>query len=300
MGSVLSGIFGASNDYTADTNGQNYQRDLEQTHDALNANLSNQNSLNTMLLANANGQGANPAQEMLKRQTDINNQKNAGFIASQKGINPALAARLAAQNASTSNADAASQGAVLQAQQQLAAQGQLGNLYGQVGNQQLQRQQNFMGAQQGTNVVNAGVSNQNTQTAGQLGGGLLNAAGGIISAGIKAAPAVVAPVAAAALSKGGTVKKTQKVLVSPGELIKVPGKAKVSGDSEENDIVPMNLPAGTKVVPRSKASDDSKTKSFLKELASKNKVPDGDESGYAIIIQLKKRLAAIEKKVGKK
>ncbi len=86
--------------------------------------MQQQQQLLDTLKQQAAGQGPNPAQQMLQQSTQSNNAQNAGFLASQKGINPAIAQRLAAQNAAQMNQQSAGQGAVLGAQQQLAAQGQ--------------------------------------------------------------------------------------------------------------------------------------------------------------------------------
>lgn len=90
----------------------------------------------------------------------------------------------------------------------------------------------------------------------------------------------------ASLAKGGKVP----AMVSPGEIKippekakraetaaqyaayaartgkKIPGKAKVSGDSLENDTVPMNLDEGSIVVPRSKSKKPEDAAAFVKAL----------------------------------
>ena len=131
----------------------------------------NQQALAQALLAQSQGQGPNPAQAALNQQTNQNIQQNQGMIASQKGINPALATRLAAENAGNMNQQAAGQAATLQAQQQLGAQGQLGTVYNQ--------------EQQGTNAansINAGTSAQNAAANQNTASGLLNGAGAAVAA----------------------------------------------------------------------------------------------------------------------
>jgi hypothetical protein len=51
----------------------------------------------------------------------------------------------------------------------------------------------------------------------------------------------------------------------------IPGKAKVSGDSERNDTVPAMLSPGEIVVPRSKAQDPNMAAQFAHAIAMKNK-----------------------------
>lgn len=159
------------------------QSQLTQSQGNLGQIQGSQGALAQALLAQSQGQGPNPAQAMLNQQTNQNIKQNAGMIASQKGINPALATRLASQNAANMSQQAAGQGAVLGAQQQLAAQGNLANVYGQQANQNLQNasmsgqlaNQSSLGAQGITGGVMAqnAAANQNTQS------GLMGAIPGI-------------------------------------------------------------------------------------------------------------------------
>ena len=78
----------------------------------------------------ANGQGPNPAQAALNQATGNNIQQQAALMASQRGAgaNAGLLARQAAQQGANVQQQAAGQAAVMQANQQLAAMNQLGNL----------------------------------------------------------------------------------------------------------------------------------------------------------------------------
>jgi len=163
-------------------------------------------ALSQSLEAAANGQGPNPALEQLRQTTSSNINNAAGMAASARGVNPALAARMAVDTAGSENQAAAGQAATLSAEQQIAARQQLGqNLQGTVGaqlgqqaagtsllgtaggldlssqglNQQTGAQNAALnlGAQQ----INAGVSSQNASQWGQLIGGALNGAGGALS-----------------------------------------------------------------------------------------------------------------------
>lgn len=144
----------------------------QQDPNAVN-NLQNQygmvQSVEGQLQGVANGTGPNPALAQLQQTTDQNIAQNAGFVASQKGINPALAARLAGQNAGQMNQAAAGQAAVQTANQQLGALGQLGSLAGNT-------QSNIQAGLNSANSANAGIAQQNA--AGQY--GLINGVGGAI------------------------------------------------------------------------------------------------------------------------
>lgn len=126
--------------------------------------MSQQNALASQLQAQAMGNGPNPAAQALHQATNQNIAQSTGMIASQKGISPALAARLASENAGRMNQQAAGQAATMQAEQQLGAQSQLGNIYGQIQGQQAQAFQNA-----GNIYGNMGNQNlQNFQSSGQL------------------------------------------------------------------------------------------------------------------------------------
>lgn len=109
-----------------------------------------------------------------------------------------------------------------------------------------------------------------------------------------------------AFLKGGKVP----AVVSPGERVlnpheaeevrqgknptkmghKVPGKAKVEGNSPENDTVPAKLKPGTVVVPRSVENSDNpeqKGKDFIKAL-KEHKEPG--PKGFAKVLELKRKI----------
>lgn len=161
------------------------QSQLNTAQGNFNQTQGNQNALASALLAQSQGQGPNVAQNQLNQNTNQNIQQNAGMIASQKGINPALAARLASENASNISQQAAGQGAVLGAQQQVAAQQQLGSLYNNQATQNNQNaqlsgslaNQSSLGAQQ----INAGTSAQNAAANQNTSSGLLNGAGAALT-----------------------------------------------------------------------------------------------------------------------
>jgi len=133
-----------------------------------NQGIQNQESaLGQMLTAQANGGGPNPALAQLQQTTAANNNQAQGQIASTRGINPALAAKMGANIGAENNQQAAGQAATLRAQQMLAAQSQLGGILGQ------QAGQNIAGQQAATGLIGTagglqGQQNQlNQQTAAQ-------------------------------------------------------------------------------------------------------------------------------------
>jgi hypothetical protein len=167
---------------------QNFQPGISQSLGNFNQNYQNQNALAGQLQNQALGAGPNPAQNMLNQQTASNIQQGTGMIASQKGINPELAGRMAAQQTGNLNQQAAGQAATLGAQQQLGAQNSLSSLYGQQGNQQNTLQNTLQNAQSaqnnaqvaGTsnmNTVNASGAAQNAQNNANTAGGFLNSIG---------------------------------------------------------------------------------------------------------------------------
>lgn len=242
----------------------------------------------------AAGQGPNPALAQLNQATGANIANQAALMAAQRGSasNPALAARLAAQQGGNLQQQAAGQAATLQAQQSLNAIGGMGNLANTMAAQQAQQQQNaFNNAQaltgMGQNAVqNANQMNMQAQLADrQATQNMMGNLMGGIGAGIMKY----------ALAEGGEVPKKANyiteyfaeggevpALVSPGEkylpphavkAVKqganpmqvgetIPGKPKVAGakDSYANDTVPKTLKEGGIVLPRSvtKAKDPNK------------------------------------------
>lgn len=253
-GGLIKGA-GLNNSYNAGlpdiTKQANLPGDIQQAQQGYGGIQSDQNALAQALLAQSQGQGPNPAALQMQQAQDRANQQGAGLIASARGMNPALAARLASQQTAAGNQAVAQNTGIMGAQQQLAAQQQLGSLYGQQGSQNLNQQQILQGAlanqnqaiTQGTgsaNQINAGVAAGNQQTKSAITGQLLGAAGSL-----------------AGMSRGGYV----------------PGEAEVSGDSKSNDTVPARLSPGEIVVPRSAAGDADSAKAFIDHLMSEEKKP---------------------------
>jgi len=232
----------------------------------------NQNALGQALLAQSQGQGPNPAQLMLNQATQNNAHQAAGMVASQKGINPAMAARMAGQQSAMGGQQAAGQGALMQAQQQLAAQQQLGSLYGQQANQQLGQQQMLqqaLSSQNQANIQNTlgaqGLTQQteaaNAQARAGITGGLMGGVG-------SAAQMMVGKGKAdgGRIEAGGSYTDYSNYAAQGG---RIDGTAEVPGDSYQNDKVHTMLSPGEIVIPRSKAGDPDAAKAFIDSLMAR-------------------------------
>lgn len=127
-----------------------------------------QTQLAQQLQAQAQGGGPNPAAAMLANQTAANTANQAALMASQRGAgaNAGLLARNAAMVGAQNQQNAIGQGAVMQANQQLAAQNALQNLYGSQLSAQ-QNQQNMLGGLAGQQAQNYASALQNFNAAAQ-------------------------------------------------------------------------------------------------------------------------------------
>jgi hypothetical protein len=258
--SFLSSLEGGQSSFQAGQ-GQNFVTGINNAQTGISSNVNNQNTLAQTLAAQANGQGPNPAQNMLNQSTDNNIKQSAAMMASQKGINPGSTQREAAMNAANQNQTAAGQAATMNSQQQLAAQGALANVYGQVGSEQQANQNSFQNAATGADSTNQKTAAANAAASQAAASGLISGAA-----------------SAMAMSHGG----------------QVPGIPQVPGDSKKNDIVPTMLSPGEIVVPRSHASDSKNAKDFIDHVMNKSK---GQAPGFGEIVQLKSRIDALEKKL---
>jgi hypothetical protein len=231
MGDVFNGITNTLSGVSTGVGKSFTPQNQYQFDQSMGGVQANQNALAQALLAQSQGQGPNPAQNMLNQATNQNIQQNAGFTASQKGINPALAARLASQNQANMSQQAAGQGALMGAQQQLNAQQQLGNLYGQ------QAGENIAGQQ-----INAGVTAQNAAANQKTAGGFWNGlSGGLLNKGGEVK----------AYAGGGQVDASQQIanqmLSSAGVTswpIGVPDSKGPSGSKSPFDS-PLDMSGGT-------------------------------------------------------
>ena len=219
-----------------------------------------QGSLAQALQMQYTGAGPSAAQGMLQRGSEEAIKRSAGALASQRGINPALAQRLAAQQTAEQTQRAAESGAILKGQESQQALAGLQNVYGTMGQQALGQ---YGTAQQALTSQEAA----NQRMTGQLVGGLMQGAGAL---------------AGKFFAEGG----------------KVPGKAEVEGDSYANDKVPAMLSPGEIVVPRSKSNDPEKAKQFIDHVMGEKE--QTKEVTYADVLAMQKQLASMIKKLEKK
>jgi hypothetical protein len=140
------------------------------------------------------GNGPNPAQmQYLQNTNNIANQQAQSY-ASNRALNPGLAARMAGNTGASLESNAANVAGQQQAEQQLAAQQQYGNLTGQ-------EQQGALSAQ----AINAQISQNNANSVNATEGGIFGGLSGTTALG------------SLGKAKGGLVKKmaTGGTITSP-------------------------------------------------------------------------------------
>jgi hypothetical protein len=255
--SFITNAFGGSNQYNA-TSGAGPNSAAQQATDQTNFTNTQgqQGTLASQLLAQANGQGPNIANLQLQQATNQNNQSGAAAIASQRGMNPALAARIIANQTATNNQNAAGQSGVLRAQQQLAAQGAAANVLGQQAGESEANLGRLTQAQTAATSTNANIAGQNAQTNANLTGGIL----GGLSGGL--------------LAQGGEVESPQKHLQRL--LISIGGK-----------VNPMHLAVGGNVphydLGTDYASEDSAAMPLSAGIDPSHAQYGGDPSAASVI-----------------
>ena len=183
--------------------------------------MGSQTALTQALMQQMQGGGPNPAQMALANATGANVANQAALMAGQRGAsaNAGLMARQAAQQGAGIQQQAAGQGALMQAQQQLAAQNALQNLAqtqigqqtGAVGNLNqyaLSNQGQQMGMMGSQNAANQAMQAAGMKQGGSLIGGLINAAGGALAGPVGALAANMftsKPAASSGGSSGGSM-----------------------------------------------------------------------------------------------
>lgn len=161
----------------------------------------------------ASGQGPNPAMAQYNQNIQSLAGQQAGAISSIQGISPALAARMASQQGSSAMQNAAAQGATMQAQQQLGAMGQMGNIAGMQAGAANQMQGNI-------NNVNAGLAQQTMQNQMGFIGGLFGGASGALSPKSGAVPK----------AEGGMIEAPSRQIQGGGMDISAPISQPSTGD----------------------------------------------------------------------
>lgn len=275
----IAGSLTAQNGYQASMAPMNridVNPNLQEQYKTFTGVQNQQQQLADVLQAQMNGNGPNPAQMQFQQNAGQIGAQAAGLVASQKGINPALAARLAAQQQAQAGQNAAGAAATMQAQQQLATQQQLQQQQAQMGGQAMGAENMFLNAnnaqnqQLGTNFnsmqgLNAGIAGQNAQEINKTTQGLMQGASSAMAMGA---------------AHGGMIPSLSDALMQGGF---VPGQANVAGDSSQNDTVHAMLSPGEIVIPRSLAEDPERAKKFIEHLNA------GGMAGYGKVLAAKKR-----------
>lgn len=290
--SFISNAFGANSGFSPGGGNAQQQKYIDTANTNYNQANTGLNQLAQMLQAQAAGNGPNLANQNLQNFTGQNVANQAALMAGQRGAsaNPALIARQAAMQGAGIQQQAAGQAASNVLAQQLAAQQQLGGVYGTQGSLANQNYATTSGAVNSANQIGSEQSLGNAKTNSGILGGVANAVGsvtGLFAAGgeidkteslraklpsshsrIPQHLQHIASIRYPHLAHGGKVP----ILVSPGERIlepsdaekvakreadpiksskPIPGKAKYKGDNYANDTVPKEAKAGSVVLPRS-------------------------------------------------
>jgi len=208
------------------------------------------------LQAQARGQagpGMSLGQALLQQGLTQNIGAVQSQLASQRGLSPALRARMAAQQTAALQGQTAQQAGILGLQQQLAAQQQLGQLgtgAAQLGSEaQLRGAGLLTGQSQAQEQMRQNIAAANQAAAIQDKARTVGAVTSVLGAGAQVgAAAADRPTVAAA--HGG----------------RIDGVAPYQGDTPKNDVVPANLSPGEIVIPRSAAGSKKEAKKFIDAL----------------------------------
>lgn len=211
--------------------------------------------------------GPSAAELQLRRGSDMATNNAMALAASQRGVNPALAARMAQMSAANSLQDANQQAGILRAQEQLNSQGMFADMLESQRNARIQREQAGLQNQLGMDQVNVrayeDAAGRRRAWANDIASGIGKIAGmnegGMVqknseSINSKLASFDYEPSKPEEESSSGMsispemAKKAMSFLANKGG--KVPGHARVKGDSIKNDVVPVMLSPGELVVPR--------------------------------------------------
>jgi hypothetical protein len=262
-----------TNNFQAQGQGIDFASAIKNAMTGANGISAQQQSLVNALQSQAAGNGPSIAQPMLQQATDQNTQQAAGLMGSQRGMNAGLQGRQIAQQRAGIQQQGAQGMALLRNQEQLGAQGMLGQTLGTMGQQNLGMlgtaghlgAQDWWNTQQlnqataaqnaglnlGAQEINAGVSKQNADISSKAWAGAINGLSGINLGGGGGGGG--AGGGADMLSQGADAFAAFGA-AGGGEI---PGKARVAGDSAANDTVDAELSPGEIVLPRSVAQSEN-------------------------------------------
>ena len=109
---------------------RDYLGDVEAANAQQNQARQNQMGIAELIAARARGEGPSIAEMQLRQSTDRLQNQQAGLVASQRGMNPALQRRLIMGQAAQGQQAMNAQAALLRAQEQQAAQALAAQTYG--------------------------------------------------------------------------------------------------------------------------------------------------------------------------
>jgi hypothetical protein len=216
-------------------------------------------------------------------------------LASQRGLSPAIAARLAANKQAELGGQTTQQAGILGLQQQLEAQKQLGGLASgaatmgaegitKIGGQLSQADIESRRIQAGIAQANqAAQAADKARTVG-LATGILGA-GAQVGATMAGAPTALtqAPSPYAGSDARGPGGSSQYATYA-AHGGRIDGVAPYAGDTPKNDVVRANLSPGEIVIPRSAAGSKKDAKSFIEALTDWD-----DEPSYSKVLQARQK-----------
>ena len=245
------------------------------------------------------GPGGSLAQKILEQGLGQNIAGVRSQLASQRGLNPALAARYAAEQTAQLGGQSAQQAGILGLQQQLGAQqmlGQLttgaaqlgskaGDIYGQMRGQDIA---------QATATSDAALKRLGVLASSDTGIRQLQMQTGLqeneirqkIAAANQAAAAGDRQMVAQIIGSitGGASAGLAKAAVAAFSGGRIDGKAPVPGDHPKNDVVDAKLSPGEIVIPRSAAGSKKAAKSFIESLDDWD-----DEPSYGKVLKARQQ-----------
>lgn len=223
------------------------------------------------------GPGMSLGQALLQQGLTQNIGAVQSQLASQRGLSPAIRARLAAEQTAALQGQSAQQAGLMGLQQQLAAQQQLGQLgmgAAQLGSEsQIRGTGTLTGA--ATDIAktqaNIAAANQAAQAADKA--RTVQAATGIVQGGAQVLAKRSLPEGSASLTgeqtagpdtygQGGA--NQYRTYAAHGG--RIDGTAPYAGDTPKNDVVKANLSPGEIVIPRSAAGSKKAAKAFIEAL----------------------------------
>lgn len=213
------------------------------------------------------GAAGSLGQQLLQQGLSRNVADVRSQLASQRGLSPAIAARLAATKQAELGGQTTQQAGILGLQQQLEAQKQLGQIAGGASTLGSEQAGKISGqltqADLESKRIQAGIAqaNQAAQAADKartvgLGTSLIQGGSQVAAAGVKNA------------AHGG----------------RIDGVAPYAGDTPKNDVVRANLSPGEIVIPRSAAGSKKDAKSFIEALTDWD-----DEPSYSKVLQARQK-----------